>query len=139
MRKFIMPMLAATFFAATATLSTPAAATEIREAIKLCDANPPCGYGPPDSAGGMTITANGHIISCPAKGACSVIGARAPGSKPTRAAGNVASVLKASGPGMAKTPLAPKKISDDAKKTRTLQTGVQEPSASSKTGDTKKH
>ena len=62
------------------TLATPASATEVREAVRLCDKNPNCGYGSPDSDGSMLLVVKdgggggggATVIHCPPKGPCSV-------------------------------------------------------------------
>jgi hypothetical protein len=59
-----------------AVLSPPAAATDLHQAVKLCDANPNCALLPPVDGTGMQMvvkTSQGEkIVDCPAKGPCTV-------------------------------------------------------------------
>ena len=64
MPKFIMPLLAATFLTAVA-LPTPAAAMELREAIKRCDASAGCTYTL-DGSGATIFGPKGGIRILPA-------------------------------------------------------------------------
>lgn len=83
-------------------LSTPAAATDLNQAVKLCDANPNCALLPPTNAQGMEMTVKTpgggtHIISCPKTGQCTVdLKTPAGGKSATGKAGNVARVLAGS-------------------------------------------
>ena len=82
MRKSVVLLAAITLFAAAAAFTTPAAATEVKEAVKLCDNNPNCKSGPPDSTGVRFLnvrTSEGTTykgityIACPPEGDCRVL------------------------------------------------------------------
>jgi uncharacterized membrane protein YgcG len=78
-RKFLILALAPVVLMTGAMLSTPAAAIDTRTAIKMCDANPNCGYS---SNGNVTLCTKGAgCVSCPAGGKtgdCIVAGRKAP-------------------------------------------------------------
>ncbi|UJW86510.1 hypothetical protein [Devosia sp. SL43] len=60
------------FVALSATL-TPVQATEIRTAIRLCDANPNCTYTMNDGDGGIDIIVGDNIIYCAEAGECACV------------------------------------------------------------------
>jgi len=88
------------------TLSTPAAATDIQQAVDICRDTGNCRITPNHETGGLFIlvdTSEGPKgVSCPPKGPCSVQSKTPQGGKSsaagkkggTYAAGNVAAVLK---------------------------------------------
>lgn len=142
MHKFIAPMLAATFMAAATAMSTPAAAVEGEAAASACEKRPKhctVDYG---NGGDLVINVCNdgqgcRTINCPPKGAC--VFAAPKGGKPTRATGTVEGILKASGPGMAKTPTTPTKITEDKKKIGTTQVKERQSSPTTGTDGSKKH
>jgi len=141
MRKFILLTLAAMAIAATAALSTPAAAIEAREAIRRCDAAPPCHFTV-DRDGGLTVTgASGGIVQCPPKGACSVIQNLTADKHKPGTGGKVTDVLAASPSGTAKPTIRPRNTDGAApeKKTGSLQNKDPQPSARIGTEGSKKH
>jgi hypothetical protein len=105
MRKSVVLLAAITLIAAAAAFTTPAAATEVQEVVKLCDNNPNCKYGPPDSTGAMLLnvtTSKGTTyIDCPPKGDCHIL-RRAPGGNVT----DVVSGLETRGGGPGRGPRA---------------------------------
>jgi len=88
------------------TLSTPAAATDVHQAIKMCQDNANCRFSSNYETGGLYIevdTSEGHkTVSCPPKGPCSVQSKTPQGGKSSTvgkkggkyAAGNVAAILQ---------------------------------------------
>ena len=117
-------------------LSTPSAATDAREAIRRCDAAPPCHFTV-DRDGGLTVFgASGGIVQCPAKGPCSVVAnIKGDRPKPGSGVGKVPGVLAASPRGTAKSEILTKKMGGlvDDKKVGTLQ------AAGARTDGSKKH
>ncbi len=93
-------ILALSVFFAGMLYLAPADATEVREAIRLCDKNPNCSYRVRDN-GSVDITVSddsgGKYINCPQKGQCTCDICRvAPTKSKLRAArGAVGGVLKA--------------------------------------------
>jgi hypothetical protein len=83
-RLVILTMFAA--FAAAATMSTPAAATDINEARAQCSKNPNCNELP-GTPGGFCINTEGtqdckHYVDCPTDGgACGVMWLQSNGTK----------------------------------------------------------
>lgn len=77
MRKSVVVLAATILIAAAAAFTTPAAATEVKEAVTLCDNNPNCKSGTPDSTGAMLLnvkTSKGTTyIDCPPKGDCHIL------------------------------------------------------------------
>jgi hypothetical protein len=77
MRKSIVLTIAAAplLLGTGVALSTPAAATDIKQAVKLCDANPNCTKSP-GGAGGLDLkvkTSQGDkTVRCPITGPCTV-------------------------------------------------------------------
>ena len=81
MRLSIVFAIAAASIAAASVLPTLAAAMELREAIKRCDASPGCTYTL-DKTGATIFGPKGGVVSCPPKqGACQVIRTKPSGGK----------------------------------------------------------
>lgn len=99
MRERAILFLCFVAFAISANLTTPAAATDARGAISLCDARgPDCSYGVHEDGGVTLVVNNGGkqtVIECPLQGNCSVLGRK--GGKGTGTA--VGSVFKPPGDG----------------------------------------
>ena len=60
--------------------STPALATDARQAIRLCEANPNCNFNVDDD-GGVTLVVDDKVVSCPRKGECTCICGKQAGSQ----------------------------------------------------------
>lgn len=70
MNSFFLKSAAAMLaFHAVLTVTTPAFATNAREAIRLCDKNPKCSFTVRDN-GSVDITVDGNYINCPQEGEC---------------------------------------------------------------------
>jgi len=101
MRSFIALPLAGAFLAVASLLSTPAAATDGRGAIRACDTNAKnCSYTV-DNVGGVDIQvkqSDGHTdyVSCPPKGECACLTCRTTTGKGGKV--DPAHVLNASSP-----------------------------------------
>lgn len=99
MRTSVVFGIAAVSFVFVPALPTPAAAMELREAIKRCDASPGCTYTL-DKSGATIFGPKGGVVSCPPKqGQCGVIG-RTKGGKP--GSGTVMGALSGSTKGQGK-------------------------------------
>jgi hypothetical protein len=71
MRSSLISIMAAAFVVAAAGIATPAAATQIQEAIKLCKKNPDCKQT--SSTGGSNFNVGTNEVWCPDKGECECI------------------------------------------------------------------
>jgi hypothetical protein len=81
MRLPVVLAVAVTAVTVASALHRPAAAMELREAIKRCDASPGCTYTL-DKSGATIFGPKGGVVSCPPKqGDCAVIG-KTKGGKP---------------------------------------------------------
>jgi hypothetical protein len=81
MRSFIALTLAGAFLAAASILSTPAAATDARGAIKACDKNSQnCSYNVDSSGAVDSFVTQADVtkdyVSCPPKGDCTCMSCR---------------------------------------------------------------
>jgi hypothetical protein len=131
MRKAFILSLTSLALMSMAILPTPAAATDKDQALKLCGQNRNCaiiGGGGKDTGVDLSITQSDgrvDIVTCNAKGPCSCLTCKPTGGGKSTPTSVVAGALKASGPGMAKTPTTPKKIeaSGDVKKTNDTGAG----------------
>lgn len=81
MKIIVKLMLAA---AALAAMPLPAAAVEVREAIRICEGNPQCDYRVHDDGITSFSVADGNggtnIVECPQRGACQCLTCK-PGPK----------------------------------------------------------
>jgi hypothetical protein len=77
LRKSVVLLVATMLIAAVAAFTTPAAATEVKEAVKLCDQNPNCKSALPDSTGvrffNVKTSEKMTFIACPPEGDCRVL------------------------------------------------------------------
>jgi hypothetical protein len=100
MRAFISLTLAGVFFAGVSIVSTPAAATDGRGAIRGCDANPRCSFTVNrDGSVDIQVTQSDgkkDYVSCPAKGECDCVTCRTTKGKGGKV--DPAHVLNASSP-----------------------------------------
>jgi hypothetical protein len=93
---FVVPALAAVVaFGAFVTLSTPARATTLDQAIKLCEKNPRCSR-PHDMDRTFCIDDCEHAVECSNPKKCRVLYNR-PGGNPKPTRGNVGTVLTGAG------------------------------------------
>jgi hypothetical protein len=95
MRLTITLPLCGALFGVLVVLSTPAAATQIKEAIKLCKKNPACKFTI-DGDGGATLHVGDNVVSCPKTGDCNCVVCNPPARKAPSAKPSVSGVLSGS-------------------------------------------